>query len=112
MPNVLKFELKLLMMITTVYAYDNSYKTSITKKKSFQSLESDRIHKPSLYNKEFDRRTADVISGSLPLLPLVGQEREHHSTLCDHGVSSYFDLYISRAPIWNEHYSIDSRKEG
>jgi hypothetical protein len=73
MPNVLKFELKLLMMITTVYAYDNSYKTSITKQKSFQSLESDRIHKPSLYNKEFDRRTADVISGSLPLEPTRGK---------------------------------------
>ena len=27
-------------------------------------IESDRIRKPSLYNKEFDRRTADVILDS------------------------------------------------
>jgi hypothetical protein len=56
-------------------------------------LESDRIRKPSLYNKEFDRRTADVILGSLTsLFPVKGKEKEHHSTLCDQGVSSRFDL--------------------
>jgi hypothetical protein len=62
-------------------------------------LESDRIRKPSLYNKEFDRRTADVILGfcKTSLFPREGKEKEHHSTLCDQGVSSRFDLVVNAA---------------
>lgn len=41
--------------------------TTATRQKTLATIlpviESDRIHKPSLYNKEFDRRTADVILG-------------------------------------------------
>jgi len=42
-------------------------KATATRQKTLATIlpviESDRIHEPSLYNKEFDRRTADVILG-------------------------------------------------
>jgi hypothetical protein len=44
--------------------YTNQLYTHGALAQSFQSFESDRIRKPSLYNKEFDRRTADVILDS------------------------------------------------